>query len=72
MAITHRSYPIICPSCRGLGYVSNPEFDGHTSTSINMICLACNGYKTVMVNEIIDDSPKGTIEIAKAEPYKET
>lgn len=43
-----KSYPIVCPSCKGLGYIINPQ---SYSSSTTIICPACDGTKVVTVNE---------------------
>ena len=46
-----KSYPIVCPSCGGRGYISNPE---NMTTEATIPCPACEGKKTVIVNEITE------------------
>ena len=41
-----RIYPIVCPSCQGRGWISNPV---QVSNSSQIQCPACNGSKTVIV-----------------------
>ena len=43
-----RAYPIVCPSCRGLGTIDNPE---SVSSSAKITCPACKGNKTVIVSD---------------------
>ena len=43
-----RTYPIVCSSCGGLGYITNPL---PVCSSTTIICPACNGSKTVMAVE---------------------
>jgi len=43
-----RTYPIVCPSCRGLGTIDNPE---SVSSSAKITCPACKGNKTVIVSD---------------------
>jgi DnaJ-class molecular chaperone len=46
---TTKQYSIICPSCEGVGYVANREFNPNvTTSSISMVCPACNGSKVVI------------------------
>ena len=45
-----RSYPIICPSCGGNGWITNPLPVSATAT---ITCPACNGDKTVIAEEEI-------------------
>lgn len=42
------TYTIVCPSCRGKGWISNPA---RQSSSTQIICPACNGSKTVIATE---------------------
>jgi len=46
-----RTYPIVCPSCKGNGWINQPE-GIHSSTT--RICPACSGSKIVMVTETDD------------------
>ena len=43
-----KNYIIVCPSCGGKGWISNPE---NISSSTSIVCPACKGSKTVMVTE---------------------
>ena len=43
-----RNYTIVCPSCRGAGWIDNPV---KVSSSATITCPACNGNKTVLVAE---------------------
>lgn len=45
-----RSYPMVCQSCHGSGYINNPE---PVSTVLHVTCPACNGNKTVVVTETV-------------------
>jgi len=44
---TIRSFPKVCPSCDGLGRISEVE----TSTSMYRTCPACQGSRVVIVVE---------------------
>ena len=53
-----RKYPIVCPSCLGLGRITDPNVWGSSSTgscnlleplSMTVVCPACNGSKIVLV-----------------------
>jgi len=47
-----KTYPIVCKSCNGSGYMNNPNFDPNvTETSTSVICKACNGSGIVIVTE---------------------
>ena len=46
-----RNYTIVCPSCRGSGYIDNPS---KVSSSATIVCPACNGSKVVLVAESED------------------
>ena len=48
-----KQYPIVCPSCRGEGVISNPSIG--LTTNITIICPACNGNKIVICTETIED-----------------
>lgn len=47
-----RRYPMVCPSCGGLGWISNPL---PVSSGSTVVCPACNGTKVVTVVEEDDD-----------------
>ena len=40
---TTRTYPIICPSCRGAKVMLNPNFFNPYTDDLMVACLACNG-----------------------------
>jgi len=44
-------YPIVCPSCKGSGFIPEP---GALSTSTTRICPACNGSGVVIVTKVIE------------------
>ena len=48
----NKTYPIVCPSCRGMGYINNPELVTSVAT---IICPACNGSKVVTVIEEVEN-----------------
>lgn len=50
-----RNYIIVCPSCKGLGYIENPLL---VCTETTIRCSACKGQKTVMVEETEIESEK--------------
>jgi len=64
---TTKQYPIVCPSCGGSGFISNPSIG--LTTIITIICPACNGAKTVICTETIEDhvTTRDFDEIDKAE-----
>jgi DnaJ-class molecular chaperone len=43
-----RNYTIVCPSCGGKGWISNPV---SAASSTTITCPACNGSKVVLVTE---------------------
>ena len=43
-----KTYKIVCPSCKGLGYIDEPR---QISSSSKTVCPACSGSKTVMCAE---------------------
>jgi len=67
---TTKQYPIVCPSCRGEGVISNPSIG--LTTNITIICPACNGNKIVICTETIEDhvTTRDFDEIDKAEEEK--
>ena len=46
--MTTKSYPIVCPSCNGLGLVRNLN---QWDTALTVVCSACEGSKIVTVTE---------------------
>jgi DnaJ-class molecular chaperone len=48
-----RNYVIVCPSCKGAGYIDNPH---KVSSQATIVCLACYGSKTVLVTESEDSN----------------
>ena len=44
-----KSYPIVCPSCSGGGYIANPS-PGYVNPAPEK-CPACNGTGTVIATE---------------------
>ena len=56
MKIT-RTYQKGCDWCNATGHVTNPNPNwGITGTELTIICPVCNGSKTVIVTEIIEDN----------------
>ena len=49
-----RTYPIVCPSCNGTGYINKTT---GVSSATQEICPACNGQKVVICTE--DDKEGG-------------
>ena len=43
----NRQYPIVCPSCNGIGHISNKAWTANTQ----IVCPACKGCKTVIATE---------------------
>lgn len=43
-----RSYPIICPSCNGTGWIASTVYYTYNTQDI---CPACNGNKYVMCTD---------------------
>jgi len=43
-----KTYLIVCPSCKGRGYINNPQ---PVSSSTQIVCPACNGSKIVIYND---------------------
>jgi RecJ-like exonuclease len=52
---TTRTYPIICPSCRGAKIVSNPNFNPYTD-DLMIACPACTGMGVVPCTETTEDT----------------
>jgi len=59
---TTKQYPIVCPSCKGSGFISSVQTIS-TFTSVTEICPACNGNKTVICTETIEDHVTTKIEV---------
>jgi DnaJ-class molecular chaperone len=47
-----KMYPIVCPSCKGKGFIPNKS---DMSSNAKETCPACNGAKTITCTEEIDD-----------------
>jgi uncharacterized Zn finger protein (UPF0148 family) len=52
---TTRTYLIGCTWCKALGYVNNLQEGWHTGSVLTITCPVCNGSKTVIVTETIED-----------------
>ena len=46
-----KTYPIVCPSCQGSGFIYTRGFDTYNTSAI---CPACKGQKTVICNDSED------------------
>jgi hypothetical protein len=54
------SYPIMCPSCNGRGFVKRDPVQQHT-TATDEVCPACHGSKTVIVTRNATDDPQTSL-----------
>lgn len=52
-------YPIVCPSCKGLGRIRNPIFELTTEGELTL-CPACKGERTVIAIETESETQFGT------------
>jgi hypothetical protein len=57
-AKTTKTYPIICPSCRGAGIVPNPAIT--YTTTLTILCLACDGLGVVLCTETTEGTTEET------------
>ena len=46
-----KTYPIICPSCQGIGHVRQSTMSTVTNSALDMTCPACSGNKWVICSE---------------------
>lgn len=65
MTTITRTYPIVCPSCKGLGAIPNPM---PISSSITIPCPACNGVKIVIATEVFNSEIEYETEPIKINP----
>jgi len=54
---TTKTYPIICPSCRGAKVISNPNFNPYTDDLL-INCPACIGTGIVTCTETTEETIK--------------
>lgn len=55
-AKTTKTYPIICPSCKGAGIVPNPALT--YTTTLTILCPACTGTGVVPCTETTEETTK--------------
>ena len=55
---TTRTYSIICPSCRGVKIVPNPNFNLSNIGELLICCPACNGTGVVICMETTEETTK--------------
>jgi len=53
---TTRTYLSGCIWCNATGFVNNPISGGVSHTELTITCPVCNGGKTVIITETIEDS----------------
>jgi DnaJ-class molecular chaperone len=56
--MTTLTYPIVCPSCNGAGFINNPQ---RVCTEAQIVCPACNGTKVVIATATMDDDFRYTL-----------
>ena len=54
-----RQYPIVCPTCRGSGFIKNPDAVFGYTTMLTIICPVCQGSEIVICTETIPENVTG-------------
>jgi len=54
--VTKRTYADLCKTCKGKGFIGNPNFNPYVTSSVTTIpCPVCGGSKIITVTETIEE-----------------